>query len=220
MARNLSRPSLRSSRTPGWRVQRGVVLVTALIFLALILLLGVSASRGSLLLSAVAANERAVSMAEGGSNAALRRAEKFLYDAYTRSNGVSLVGDASASMGVYSPDSPAAQSHLASFSTPDRWVTEGSTTLADTDVDFTKSIDATARLAEQPAFMIEDLGLARPGGFAGESGATGTSNYSGSSGIGGGNATLRIYRITAKSPGPTTQLIKTLQSVYAGHAGS
>ncbi|WP_386070069.1 PilX N-terminal domain-containing pilus assembly protein [Tahibacter sp. UC22_41] len=200
---------------------QGFVLVTALIFLALILLLGLAASRGSQMLNAVAANERAASMAESGANAALRRAEKRLFDFYKVANGRALVGDTTASLGVYSAEAAAANPSFAAFITPQRWSVTGATKVPGSEVDFTGA-DATARLAQQPVYMIEDLGPARPSGAgsARESGATGGANYFGSSGMSGGNATLRVYRITAKSTGPNGQLVKTLQSVYAGHAGS
>jgi len=207
-------------RIPPPTRQDGFVLITCLIFLTLILLIGVTSSRAGQMLNAVAANERAASLAEGGANAALRRAEKRLYDFYARSNGVALVGDADASLGVYSADAAAASANYAAFVKPERWSVDGSTAVAGTELDFT-GIDATARLAQQPVYMIEDLGPARPAGAgsAREGGATGSANYFGSAGISGGSATLRVYRITAKSTGPSGQLVKTLQSVYAGHAG-
>ncbi|HZR02442.1 MAG TPA: hypothetical protein VFA81_04620 [Burkholderiales bacterium] len=203
------------------RAARGFALFTALVFLALTLVLALAASRSGQLMHTVAANERAKSLADAAAEAALRRGEHLLLVQYLVSNGTVLAGDLQGSQGIYSPDAVLSSTALQNFMIPDRWPGTGDGSIpgaqmvANSEIDFQGASEA---LKYQPGFIIEDLGPARPGGgTSGELGATGGTGYEGSAGGSpAGNSDLRVYRITSKSTGPTTRAITTMQSVFAG----
>lgn len=206
----------RSPRLP--RRQRGATLVVGLLFLVLMTLVATVAMRQSITQERMAGGLRNYSLARNGAESAARQAERSLFDYYLTSNGAVLVGDAIASQGVHMIGGVAAYR-------ADRALDGGvgpSTQFDSAIHDFTDtSAAATAALAAQPEFAIEDLGRVRPPGAGpqGEGGATGKENYEGSGGGSpAGNSDIRMYRVTAKSTGGLDTVTRTVETSYAGRA--
>lgn len=200
------------------RRQRGATLVVGLLFLVLMTLVATVAMRQSITQERMAGGLRNYSLARNGAESAARQAERSLFDYYLTSNGAVLVGDAIASQGVHMIGG------VASYRT-DRALDGGvgpSTQFDSSIHDFTDtSAMATAALAAQPEFAIEDLGRVRPPGAGpqGEGGATGKENYEGSGGGSpAGNSDIRMYRVTAKSTGGLDTVTRTVETSYAGRA--
>jgi|APFre7841882724_1041349.scaffolds.fasta_scaffold85927_2 type IV pilus assembly protein PilX len=208
-------------RRPGLAVplrQRGATLVVGLLFLVLMTLVATVAMRQSITQERMAGGLRNYSLARNGAESAARQAERSIFDYYLTSNGAVLVGDDIASQGVHM------MGQIASYRS-DRALDGGSTASTQFDSaihDFTDtSAMATAALAAQPEFAIEDLGRVRPPGAGpqGEGGSTGKENYEGSGGGSpAGNSDIRMYRVTAKSTGGLDTVTRTVETSYAGRA--
>ena len=149
-------------------------------------------------------------------------AERTIFDYYLTSNGAALVGDASVSQGVYNFESGSTRSTVDTFRSAHDYTDVGATTYNASMIDFTDaSTQGSSRLAEQPAYLVEDLGRVRPpgAGLAGEGGSTGKENYEGSGGGSpAGNSDIRAYRVTARSTGGLATVVRVVESVYAGRA--
>ena len=81
-------------------------------------------------------------------------------------------------------------------------------------VDYTKPASGyeTSRLAKNPVYMIEDMGVELPPGVSGglhESGVTG------SGGTGAGSTSRHVYRITARATGGDENTVRVLESTFA-----
>lgn len=204
------------------RQQRGAALVVGLLFLLLATLISVVAMRQSIMQERMAGGLRNASLARNGAESALRNAERTIFDYYLTSNGAALVGDASVSQGVYKFESGSTRSTVDAFRSTHDYTDVGATTYNASMIDFTDaSTQGSSRLAEQPAYLVEDLGRVRPpgAGLAGEGGSTGKENYEGSGGGSpAGNSDIRAYRVTARSTGGLATVVRVVESVYAGRA--
>lgn len=209
-------------RAPGPRRQRGAALVIGLLFLMLTTLIAVVAMRQSIMQERMAGGLRNASLARNGAESALRNAERQIFDYYLTSNGAALVGDASVSQGVYKFESATTRSTVETFRTEHDYTDAGATAYDAGMIDFTdSSTQGSSTLAEQPVYLVEDLGRVRPpgAGLAGEGGATGKENYEGSGGGSpAGNSDIRAYRVTARSTGGLATVVRVVESVYAGRA--
>jgi type IV pilus assembly protein PilX len=190
-------------------------LVVGLIFLVLISLIATVGMRQSITQERMAGGLRNDSLARNSAETAIRSGERGVYDWYLQSNGTVLIGDAAASQGVFKRDAAVAETFREAD--PVSFFDAGATALASTINDYVGSTDYTARLAEQPVFLTEELGRVRPqgAGTAMEGGATGTENYEGSGGGSpAGNSDLRIYRITGRATGGLETVVRTVESTY------
>lgn len=195
--------------------QRGVALVMGLIFLVLISLIATVGMRQSITQERMAGGLRNDSLARSGAETAARAGEREIYDWYLSSNGTVLAGDEAASQGVFRKDATSAEAFREAD--PNEFYTASADVLPTAIVDYGATADYTARLAEQPVFLTEDLGRVRPqgAGTAMEGGASGTENYEGSGGGSpAGNSDLRIYRITARATGGLETVVRTVETTY------
>jgi type IV pilus assembly protein PilX len=206
-------PSMNRHSSP--RRQRGVALVIGLIFLVLVSLIATVGMRQSITQERMAGGLRNDSLSRSGAETAVRAGEREIYDWYLSSNGTVLAGDAGASQGVFRKDATTAKTFREAD--PNDFYTTGAEALPTSLFDYGTASDYTARLAEQPVFLTEDLGRVRPqgAGTAMEGGASGTENYEGSGGGSpAGNSDLRIYRVTARATGGLETVVRTVETTY------
>lgn len=212
MTTHRSAPSVRSG---------GYALITVLLFMMLATMLAVTSVKQVASQERLAANYRAWTMALMGAEAAARAGERWLLDFQENTGGSGVVSSDDGASGVYGTGAAAANTNFIDFMRPRHWSTAGATELSAARAAFqglTGTL-ATAQLAEQPRYMIEDLGRFRPpgAGKVGEGGVTGNSGYEGSAGMSpAGNADLRVFRVVGKSTGPSSNFVATVQSIYAG----
>ncbi|SDH73513.1 PilX N-terminal domain-containing pilus assembly protein [Nitrosomonas sp. Nm132] len=172
---------------PGSR-QRGVVLMTGLIFLVMMTLLGVTAMQTTMLEEKMAGNLRDENLAFQAAEAALREGELFLEQ-------ITLpLFDGTGGLYCYNPTNPNDPCNLPPDSYPvttwSGWPASG------------RSINATiAGVASQPRYIIEQL-VSIPLGTGGSVQQSATS------------LTSNMYRVTARSVGGTESAIVILQSTY------
>lgn len=216
------------SRIPGARIasgigvgaQRGAVLVVALIFLLLMTMLAISASGRSLLQERMVGGLRNAQLAEMGAEAALRGAEWKLWSAAGNGAGVVCGTTVITECYIHDPQSPVA--NVTAFRGDNGWATAGAVeykgsgdSFALKDMGGSTLIGAEqrelAKLAENPRYLIEDLGPEQPlgGGSAHESGVTSSTDS------GPGNISKHIYRITARSTGGSANTVRVLESTFA-----
>lgn len=211
-----ARRSLQSSKG-----QHGAVLIVALIFLLLLTMLALSATGRSLLQMHMAGSLRNAQLAEMSANNALRGGEWRLWTSTSKvggrldcQNGQLSSDDACA---VYSPGNPPyeAGGDVTKFLTSQGWVTGvGKEYKGTLSSGYTDSSLLTAQLAENPRYIIEDMGRVTPpgGGVQHESGATGPM------GNGPGQINTHIYRITARATGASENTIRVVQSTFDAQA--
>jgi Tfp pilus assembly protein PilX len=208
---------------PHARRQRGFALVVVLILLAVATLLALAAVQQGTGQERIAANYRNRSLALEGAEIAARSAERWLYVKAERAGGAALVlgGDGITSR-VYATGALEASPTGREFLKPRVWSTAAGTAVPMSEFAFNAG-DASARLAAQPVYVIEDLGRLRPRGAGriGEGGATGNTGYEGSAAMSpAGNADLRVFRTFGKSLGPgadeASAFTVTVWSIFAG----
>lgn len=199
--------------------QRGAALVMGLIFLVLISLIAAVGMRQSVTQERMAGGLRNDSLARGGAETAARAAERRVFDWYLTSNGTVLTGSNACTGGVCRKDSPTARNFREA--SPVDFYTTGATPLPASLVNYGATPEATARLAEQPVYVLEVLGRVRPqgAGLAMEGGATGTENYEGSGGGSpAGNSDLRLFRVTARATGGLETVVRTVETTYVARS--
>jgi type IV pilus assembly protein PilX len=194
----------------GFRKQRGVALVIGLIFLVLVSLIATVSMRQAVTQERMAGGLRNDSLARNGAETAARAAERSLYDWYLRSNATALIGDETASTGVFRVNAGTAA--LFRDGSVGSFYTAGAQAVPSTVVDYPSVGEPTARLAEQPVFLIEDLGTVRPAGAgrATEGGVSGPFSYAG----GGGGVQARMYRISARATGGIETVVRTVETTF------
>lgn len=218
-------------RFPHHARERGAVLLVALIFLILLTLLAIGASSGSLLQQRMVAATRSAQLASLSADTALRGAEWRIW------NTSSVVGgnlqcdttDINATTGCvkYDAESPlyAAGGAVAQFRTGNNaWLSTGIayTGLPGASSDFTNvpvpsnGYTASASVAENPRYIIEDMGLVKPPG----AGPQHESGVSGSNNGGAGNMNIHIYRITARATGGNQNTVRVAQSTFDAQASN
>lgn len=193
------------------QAQRGVVLVTALIFLVLITILAISASGTSLLQQKLAGGLRNAQLAEWSAESALRGAEWRLWTAtLDDSTRLSCGTSGVAACYPYSSDPVAA---VKNFRNSSGWVIDGAVEYKPVNFKDVSS-DKTFALKNNPYYIIEDMGIEKPqgAGMQSESGATGVR------GVGYQNTVRHIYRITARGMGNNDNAIRVLETTFAAKA--
>ena len=207
----MAMPNQPRSMQTGPRAQRGAVLVVALIFLILLTILAISASGRSLLQERMAGGLHNAQQAEMSAQTALRGAEWKLWTSTTNVTahlncGTGIFTDCY----VYDPANPIA--NVVDFRTKQGWVTAGSTEYKGYGGSGDYTGATTGDLAQNPRYIIEDLGVELPPGVSGglhESGATG------SSGTGTASSSRHIYRITARATGGSANTVRVMESTFA-----
>jgi type IV pilus assembly protein PilX len=201
--------------------QRGAVLFVALVFLLLLTLIGVTASSTSILQERMTGGMRNAHLAGIGTESGLRGGEVDLWAAAARSNGAVALPSCGATgvqpclyTSVNTASGRVVDQRVLKFRTSQAWLDSGSDganaysqDLSTLGGDYTSS-----NLASQPRYIIEDLGVDTGGG-------TGRNSATLASAIGGpGTApTVHVYRITARSQGGSTALMRAAESVFGAN---
>jgi type IV pilus assembly protein PilX len=218
-------------RFPQRARERGAVLLVALIFLILLTLLAIGASSGSLLQQRMVAATRSAQLATLSADTALRGAEWRIWNTSSVVGGILQCGGAAINTTTgcvkYDPESPlyAAGGAVTQFRTGNNaWLSTGIayTGLPGASNDFTdvpipgNGYTASASVAENPRYIIEDMGLVKPPGAGPqhESGVTGPNNG------GAGHINIHIYRITARATGGTQNTVRVAQSTFDAQASN
>lgn len=189
------------------RRQRGAALLVGLLVLIVMTLIGVTAMETTILQEQMTGGMRNTQLAAESSESALRRGEQFLWSWFETSAGVKLVGDDSATLGVYTaaPDNSTVQGiradkHMNAYGTAH-------------DFDFTavpSGAPNSGKLAAQPRYIIEEL---TPAGIA--SGGLGAEfDGGGAYSTGGSAGELIYYRVTARGTDGTGNITKVHESTY------
>lgn len=202
--------------------QRGAVLVVALVFLILLTLLAISASGRSLLQQRMAGGLHNAQLAEVSAETALRGGEWKLWTSTSQLTGTPLLcgsGVLAGSCYRYDPANTAVygpSGTVTKFRTSAAWVSTGAATYNGPSgtVNYTTPGTGyeTSRLAKNPVYIIEDMGIELPPGVSGglhESGVTG------SGGGGAGSTSRHVYRITARATGGDENTVRMLESTFA-----
>lgn len=195
--------------------QQGAVLLVALVFLLLLTLLAVGASSGSLLQQRMVTATRSAQLATMAADAALRGAEWRLWVFAETHVPIQCGSDSiNSTTGCvnYDPNSPlyAVGGAVTRFRTGNNaWLSltgpvtykgpDGGGFTNNTGADYA----ATANVARNPQYIIENMG---PGGPSGEGGDTG-------SGV-KGQPNDCIYRITARATGGSLNVVRVVQSTF------
>lgn len=208
------------------RSQRGAALLVSLIFLLLLTILALSASSRSLLQERMAGSLRNAQQAQMAANAALRAAE---WQIWSRTSQVGKYmdcqnGQVSSDDGcvVYNASNTSmygAGGTVTNFQTSAGWVTTGAHTYTGpTGTGYTSSSSTMTsdyrQLAQNPVYIIEDMGLELPpgAGTQHEAGATGPA------GSGPGQVSTHVFRITARATGGSPNTVSVLQSTFDAQA--
>jgi|KBSMisStandDraft_5_1062788.scaffolds.fasta_scaffold70518_2 type IV pilus assembly protein PilX len=197
--------------------QRGAVLFVALVFLLLLTLLGLTASSTSILQERMTGGMRNSQLAMMGSESALRGGEVDLWTAAARSSfasgGLALppCGHSGVQPCVYQRTNGISDQRAVKFRASKQWLSatnDGAATYSGVVSGLTGG-DATASLASQPRYLIEDLGL--------DTGASGPGNMGGailSEPGAEGAPKVHLFRVTARSQGGTNTLLRASESVF------
>lgn len=199
------------------RRQRGVVLVVALIFLLLITVLAISASGTSLLQLRLVGGLRSSQLADMGAESAVRGAEWRLW---TAANGSPMACTTSGPI-CYMYDAASPNTTVETFRTSPGWVQDtgnndtgtGGGTKYSPGTFKTASTDKSFKLARDPLYLIEDMGVELPAG-------AGSQHESGQTAPGTGNTSVdsHIYRITARAAGANSNTVRVLETTFAAKA--
>lgn len=185
---------------------RGAVLFVALIFLVLLTLLALGASNTATLQERMVGGLRNGQMAQYGAESALREAESRLWSAAATNKPFVVCGD-TAAFGCYNFRPSGPNSTVENFRNTKMMTDVGAMTFASADL--TAVDQPSARLATNPAYLIEDLGVQRPPG----SGSAAESGYTGK-GAGAAYADKHVYRITARSTGGSDTSVRASVSTF------
>ena len=198
------------------RGQSGAVLFVALVFLLLLTLLGITASSTSILQERMTGGMRNAQLAMMGTESALRSGEVDLWRAPSLSSfangGLALppCGNSGVQPCVYQRTNGIPDQRTTKFRGNKQWITgaDGAKTYTPAVSGLTGA-EATASLASQPHYMIEDLGLDTAAGGEGNMGGSILAAANAE-----GTPKIHLYRITARSQGGTATLLRVSESVF------
>lgn len=207
-----------SSSGPRFLRQSGAALFVALVFLVLVSLLAISGSGSAVLQERMTGALRDRQLGQVGAETALRGGEADLWSLSSRLQGQNAMppcvsGITSAATCVYSLQNGTVASAAQAFRTAQAWTSAGDGARAYAGaLSGLSGDDASASLAAQPRYLIEDMGLALPSGPGNMNGP----RFGASGGGGSGAASpKRWYRITGKSLGGTAAVVRAYESVMA-----
>jgi len=202
----------------GGKAARGFALLMALIFLLLISVLAITASQHAMLQERMAGSLRNAQQARMSAETALRGVEYKLW---------AMAGQPGARLhcteNVISPDDGcvvyrsygapyATKGGVQKFQSASGWISDiGAAYIGPARRGYIDHpSQPTAKLAKNPRYLIEDMGVAHPPGVGGlhESGNTGPNNG------GPGQVTTHIYRITARATGGNANIVSIVQSTF------
>lgn len=208
----------RSTKSTPARRQQGFVLLIALVFLLLLTMLAFSAAQHSLLQERIAGSFRNAQQARMSAETALRGAEYKLWsiasqagarlhcthDGISNDDGCVIYRLLSAPYGV--------NGAVTQFRSAPGWLSNiGVTYAGPGHKGYTSDKgQATAMLARNPVYIVEDLGTERPPGVAGlhESGNTGPNNDNPD------QPDIHVFRITARGTGGNPTMVSIVQSTF------
>ena len=180
------------------RRQRGSVLMVGLIFLVLIMLIGITALGSTVLQERMTGGQRNESLAYHGAESTLRGAEGALWDTYVASDG--------RARPTGTRDVEPLDATAAAFRNDDETFA-GSTAYAKIDYDALPAKSGGGKLARDPGYLIEYVAGIETGCLE---------SHCGDSSLGSGSVGLTDwFRITARSAGGDTRVVRTTESVYA-----
>ncbi|HET8900067.1 MAG TPA: pilus assembly protein [Rhodanobacteraceae bacterium] len=206
--------------------QRGAVLLVALIFLILLTLLALTSSGSSLLQEKMVGATRNAQLAQFGAESALRAAEWRLWQASSNKDVFIRNCASSEQQGCRAYNRKDESGDFYAFRNdpslsinggcPSYAFTYGVDNSGNAVNDLTDAGLGNAKLAANPCYIIEYMGIARPPGGGGpqhESGATGAGN------IAIGSQDVRLFRITARSIGGNDKVSRIVESTFGalGH---
>ena len=205
--------------------QRGAVLFVSLVFLVLLTLLALTAASTSVMQERMTGGLRNGQLALMGSESAARSVEWLIWN--KSNNVVSNKLHCGLSGGddfCYTPSNVTGtfgmNSKVAAFRTQQGWPADttgdGATTYA-TGMTGLSGNQAVASLAQQPRYMIEDLGILLPPGSPnnGNGGA-----IWGTLGQGSQSTQVHTYRITARATGGNNGSVAATESFFVGQPPS
>ena len=187
--------------------QRGATLAIGLILLLIMTLIGVTALKTTALQEKMAGGLHNKVLAEAGVESALREAEDYLWNYYQNSNGVPLIANLTASVGVHSWNAPDA----IAFRTSKDWVNTG-TEYGNNNSHKLTGIHVSANLKKEPRYIIEEIVNSGSGGSETTIAEFGETEIS--SGYGESSGLLRSFRITARSVSGDGKITSMAQSVF------
>lgn len=189
--------------------QRGAVLFVVLAFLVLLTMLALTSTNTSIMQERMVGGVRSAQLAELGAESALREAETTLWAGANSSKPFVVCGKQGL-FSCYEYRSQALNSTVESFRNASKVVTVGGTKFVTKDMTALTGKDASARLSQNPYYIIEDLGIERPPGV-------GTAHESGVTGSGAGPVSVdkHIYRITSRSTGGSDAAVRSNFSTFA-----
>lgn len=204
-----------SGRHIGPAYAQGAVLIVSLIFLLLLTILALSSARTSLLQEKMVGATRNAQLAMFGAETALRAAESQLW--FAKPAGSPRFVNCTDSAGsCFKFDGEDTASTAFAFRTSTKWAgglwdgSNGETVYSASDL---TAATASAALARNPVYIIQDLGLERPPGVgnlretgapSGPDSVTGFENH--------------VYRITVRSVGGNNNVERVLESTFAARS--
>lgn len=199
--------------------ERGAVLFVALVFLLLLTLLALTATSTSILQERMTGGMRNSQLGLMGAESAARGAESWLWNLSNNSGHLNCGYNGGDNGFCYKPQAGGLASDgkttllvnnpiVNAFRTTASWITLPSIGVKA----YTEAMTGNAALAQDPQYMIEDMGVVLPPGA--------TANGQGGSrdptrGKGAGNQTLYSYRVTSRSTGGNDASVRAVE-VYFG----
>ncbi len=192
--------------------QRGAVLFIALVFLILLTLVAVAGSSTSMMQERMVGGLRNMQMATSGAESGLREAEAKLWNASATNQPI--FSGASGANGAYAYSATSPNSNVATFrGSPSSSIPYGYSTYQTVDL---TAVVGTGKLASNPTYIIEDLGVDTPPGNANSKVQKGYDGLPNTGALGG--ATNHIFRITARSAGGSSTTLRAVESTFSANA--
>jgi len=198
--------------------QRGAVLFVALVFMVLITLLGLTAAASSVLQERMTGGLRNSQLSLMGAETTVRGVEWMIWNRSNIGNNKLQCGATGGSDTCYSVSNVTGSSlvstKVGAFRAQQGWPSstsgDGATTLSTSLTSLTGN-QVSATLAQQPRYIIEDLGVVLPPGSSTSGGGGGRLpiNSGGSQ-----NQTLSAFRITSRSTGGNQGSVASVESYF------
>jgi type IV pilus assembly protein PilX len=199
--------------------ERGAVLFVALVFLVLLTLLGLTASSTSILQERMTGGLHNNQLAFMGAETALRGVEWSIWNASNTGNKFQCGATGGNSFCYQANNANATgqtlmSSSVTAFRNAKNWLnisSDGGGAYATTTLTGLSSTQASASLANQPRYIMEDLGVVLPPGANSNGQGGGRDNLPGR---GAQGQQLHAYRITARASGGNAGSIRAIDSYF------